>query len=103
MAKEIYVKHGNFLRNYYTIYRATVETMVNEIFGYTLECGHSWRNSIIRYPKKSTSLVNALNESANATRRYNDYYELVTKEEYDSLEEKEFVFRGHGSKTIHTK
>ena len=60
-----------------TIYTGTLDYLENHVFGYSLECGHSWNSKIPRYPKTAQSLVNALNRSAEECRRYNDYYELV--------------------------
>ena len=60
-----------------TIYTGTLEELENNVFGYTLECGHSWNSKIPRYPKTIKSLVNALNKSADECRRYNDYYEIA--------------------------
>ena len=60
-----------------TTYTGTLEELENNVFGYTLECGHSWNNKIPRYPKTIKSLVNALNKSADECRRYNDYYEIA--------------------------
>ena len=34
-----------------TVWYDTMERMVDGIFGYTLECGHSWNGKIPRYPK----------------------------------------------------
>ena len=60
-----------------TTYTGTLEYLENNVFGYTLECGHSWNNKIPRYPKTIKSLINALNNSAEECRHYYDYYELA--------------------------
>ena len=60
-----------------TTFTGTLEELETNVFGYTLECGHSWNNKIPRYPKTIKSLINALNKSAEECRRYNDYYELA--------------------------
>lgn len=86
--KDIYIKHTNFTRNRATVWRGTLEEMI-KTFSYTLECGHSWNSSIPLRPKQARSLVSALNKSADECRRYNDYYEAITKEEYDNLDVKE--------------
>ena len=83
--KEYYVKHSNSNRSYYTVWRGTLEHLLNDVFGYTIECGHSWDNSINAHPKTGKGLVSALNKSCTATNRYYDYYELITKEEYNNL------------------
>ena len=54
----------------------TIDELIENVFGYTLECGHSWNHKIPRYPKTAKSLVNALNNSADECRRYNDSYSL---------------------------
>lgn len=65
-----------------TIYCASMNEMLNGIFGYTLECGCSWNNKINRYPKTVKGLVNALNKSAYECRRYSDYYDASSYEEF---------------------
>ena len=54
----------------------TVQELAENVFGYTLECGHSWNPRIPRYPKTAQALVNALNKSADECRRYEDSYYL---------------------------
>ena len=74
--KKIYsvnsVHHGRT-----TTFTGTLEELETNVFGYTLECGHSWNNKIPRYPKTITSLITALTKSAEECRRYYDYYELA--------------------------
>ncbi len=65
-----------------TIYCGSIEHMNNRVFGYTLECGNSWNSKINRYPKTARGLVTALNKSAEECRRYSDYYELSSYEEF---------------------
>jgi hypothetical protein len=65
-----------------TIYCGSVEYLRNEVFGYTLECGNSWNSKINLYPKSAKSMVTALNKSAEECRRYNDYYETSSYEEF---------------------
>lgn len=65
-----------------TIWCGTIERMINRVFGYTLECGHSWNNKINRYPKTARGLINALNKSASICGMYSNYYELSSFEEY---------------------
>lgn len=79
MAKNIYV--ASIHRGRTTIWSAPISEMVDGIFGYTLECGHSWNSRIPRYPKSKASLINALNKSADECRRYNDYYREATEAE----------------------
>ena len=65
-----------------TIYCGSIEHMITEVFGYTLECGRSWNHKINRYPKTARGLVNALNKSAEECRRYSDWYEVSSYEEF---------------------
>ena len=65
-----------------TIYGGTLEYLLNDVFGYTLECGNSWNSKIPRFPKSAKSLVKALNNSADECRRYNDSFILSTEEEF---------------------
>lgn len=60
-----------------TTFTGTLDELENNVFGYTLECGHSWNIKIPRYPKTIKSLIKALNDSAYECRRYYDYYELA--------------------------
>ena len=66
-----------------TIFAGTLEYLENRVFGYTLECGHSWNNKIKRFPKTVNALVNALNASADACCRYSDSYHIASKDEID--------------------
>lgn len=65
-----------------TIWCGSVERLIDRVFGYTLECGHSWNDKINRYPKTARGLVNALNKSAVECRRYSDYYDVSSYEEF---------------------
>ena len=67
-----------------SIYAGTLEALRNGVFGYTLECGNSWNHKIPRYPKTGKSLVKALNDSAYECNKYEDFYDLVTKEEFEN-------------------
>ena len=67
-----------------TIWEGTIDYLEDEVFGYSLECGHSWNPKINRYPKTVKALVNALNKSADECRRYDDFYEISSKEEFDN-------------------
>ena len=66
-----------------TIYGGTLEYLLNDVFGYTLECGNSWNPKIPRYPKTIKSLVNALNKSAEECRRYSDCYDIAQPGTFD--------------------
>lgn len=67
-----------------TEYTGTMEYLVDEVFGYTLECGASWSGQrgckkVNRYPKTAKALVTALNNSSYNTQGscYDpDWYEL---------------------------
>ena len=60
-----------------TRWTGTIQELSDSVFGYTLECGHSWNSRIPRWPKTVKSLVKALNDSAYECRRYNDFYSLA--------------------------
>lgn len=68
------ISHHNEHEHEYT---GTLEYLCNQVFGYTLECGHSWNYRIPRFPKGPKSLVKALNDSARECNHYSDYYELA--------------------------
>lgn len=84
MAKVYYIKTTHRSRE--VVWEGTIDCFVNNLFGYTLECGHGWNSKINRYPKTIKALVNALNKSAEECRQYDDLYEVVTKAEFDSAE-----------------
>lgn len=46
-----------------TVYEGTIEHLVKNVFGYTLECGHSWNRKINDNPRTIGALVKALNAS----------------------------------------
>ena len=45
------------------IWEGTLEYLVGNVFGYTLECGNSWNRKINRFPKSGKALVTAINAS----------------------------------------
>ena len=47
------------------IWEGTLDYLINQVFGYTLECGNSWNRKINRNPKSIGALVTALNKSYN--------------------------------------
>lgn len=61
-----------------TEFTGTIEHLTHNVFGYTLECGHSWNHRIPRWPKSINALINALNKSADECGRYWDSYRLKT-------------------------
>ena len=81
--KQVYIKHIHNDRT--TMYAGTIDYLNKRVFGYTLECGHSWNHKISRFPKTVKSLVKALNDSAYETCRYNDSYYLSSKEEFENF------------------
>ena len=83
--KKIYVAAVHRERT--TICGATLQEMNHGIFGYTLECGNSWNHKIPREPKGLKTLVKALNDSADACRRYSDCYYEATAEQIAYFEE----------------
>jgi hypothetical protein len=78
--KLIYI--ASFHKGHKTIYGGTLDYLLNNVFGYTLECGNSWNSKIPRYPKSAKSLVKALNDSADVCNRYHDFYDLSSEEEF---------------------
>lgn len=69
-------------RNHTTLWYGTLAGLVSEVFGYTLECGHSWKSSIPMEPKSLKSLVRALNNSYDVLNRYSDYVEESNFQEF---------------------
>lgn len=59
-------------------YTGTIDHLVNKVFRYTLECGHSWNAKIPEKPKSIKTLIKALNDSAYECCHYGDWYELKT-------------------------
>ena len=80
--KVFYVK--SIHKNRETIWEGTLDYLIENVFGYTLDCGHSWNNKINPNPKTIKSLITALNKSADVCRRYEDFYEISSKEEFDN-------------------
>ena len=79
MAKEYTI--ASYHRGRCTKYTGTLSYLIDNVFGYTLECGHSWNSKISRRPKTATALVKALNQSVEETQGgcYDrDSYELIT-------------------------
>lgn len=81
MAKKHYIAHYRNSRK--TVWCGTIEELTKYVFGYTLECGHSWNSKIPMYPKTINSFVKALNDSAYECRRYNDHYEIARVGTFD--------------------
>ena len=83
--KVFYVKSTH--RGHETIWEGTLDYLKESVFGYTLDCGHSWNSKINPNPKTIKSLITALNKSADECRRYDDFYEISSKEEFDNASE----------------
>ena len=86
MAKICYVKSVH--RGHEHVYKGTMEELLSHVFGYTLECGHSWNKKIPEEPKTQKSLVKALNDSAYELNHYHDSYYESNEEEYQRIENK---------------
>ena len=65
MVKEITVV--KFYKGRETQFTGTVKDLVENTFGYTLECGNSWNRKINRYPKTAKGLIKALNQTVQET------------------------------------
>lgn len=64
-----------------TEYTGTVERLANEVFGYTLDIGHSHDARINMHPKTIKGLISAVNKSfgiKNQSRFTLEYIELKT-------------------------
>lgn len=68
-------------RGHVTIYEGTLDEFINNVFGYTLECGNSWNHKIPVRPKTIKSLVKAINDSKIACNHYDDWVAIATDEE----------------------
>ena len=79
MRKTVYITATH--RGSKRVYSGTIDYLVDKVFGYTLECGHSWNEKIKENPKTAQSLVKALNLSAAELNHYSDSYWLSTSEE----------------------
>ena len=82
MAKEYTIIRHH--RGRETEYTGTLEHLINEVFSYTLDVGHSWEHDrgcrkVNRNPKSGKGLVSALNNAAYNTMGScwdPDWYEL---------------------------
>lgn len=79
MRKTVYITATH--RDNKIVYAGTIDYLVDKVFGYTLECGHSWNERIKENPKTAPFLVKALNLSAAELNHYSDIYWLSTSEE----------------------
>ena len=87
MTKVYYVKSVHNGRE--TIWEGTLEYLKERVFGYTLECGHSYNSKINSNPKTIKSLVNALEKSAVECSCFGDFYFVSSKEEFDNSDDAE--------------
>lgn len=81
MAKIHYVASTHNGRT--TIWSGTLDELKTRVFGYTLECGHSWNHKIPESPKTIKSLIKALNDSAYECNKYHDHYEIAEPGTFD--------------------
>lgn len=82
MAKSKYIcieKHHN---DSTYLYCGTLQSLIENVFGYTLECGNSWMSSIPTKPRDVKSLVKAINDSYNVCNRLSDWAEESTYEKF---------------------
>lgn len=63
MAKSKYICVKHHYRNRTTLWCGTLQSLIRDVFGHTLECGHSHKPSINANPKSVKSLVSSLNKS----------------------------------------
>jgi len=66
-----------------TVWSGTIDELNTRVFGYTLECGHSWNHKIPERPKTIKSLIKALNDSAYECNRYHDSYDIAQPGTFD--------------------
>lgn len=88
-AKYYYVK--KYHRGHYTIVKGTIDQLVHNYFGYTLDCGASWNSKINSEPKTYKSLISNLNKSYHETMGScfdQDFVEEATEEDYINAEAK---------------
>ncbi len=88
-AKYYYVK--KYHRDHFTIVKGTIDQLVNNYFGYTLECGASWNNRINSKPRTYKSLISNLNKSYRETMGScwdPDFVDEATEEDYINAEAK---------------
>lgn len=81
MRKTVYITASH--RGNKRVYSGTVDYLVDKVFGYTLECGHSWNEKIKENPKTAKSLITALNLSA--TEEIAAYKAKCYNEKFDSV------------------
>ena len=61
-----------------SVYEGTLEELSTEIFGYTLEVGHSYNAKVILRPKTIRSLISNLNKASRI--QYGNTYTTETYE-----------------------
>jgi hypothetical protein len=81
MAKIHYI--AAYHRDRKTVWCGTLDELKTHVFGYTLECGHSWNHKIPESPKTIKALVKALNDSAYECNKYSDHYEIAEPGTFD--------------------
>jgi ribosomal protein L17 len=50
-----------------TVFEGTLEYLKSSVFGYTIECGHSWNHKINPNPKTIKALISSINKSYDET------------------------------------
>ena len=63
-----------------TEFKGTMEHLLKDVFGYTIECGCSWNRKLKPNPKNGKALAILLNKCVEETQGGcfdQDYYELV--------------------------
>ena len=82
MARSKYIcvrKHHNGRTS---LWCGTLQSLIRDVFGYTLACGHSWRSSISENPRGLKSLVLSLNKSYQVCNIWSDWAEEGSYEEF---------------------
>ena len=50
-----------------TVFEGTLDYLKSRVFGYILECGHSWNHKINPNPKTIKALISSINKSYDET------------------------------------
>lgn len=82
MAKSKFICVKQHHKSHTTLYCGTLQALIRGVFGYTLECGHSWNSSISENPKRLKSLVDSLNKSYEVCNKWSDWAEESTYDEF---------------------
>ena len=88
MEKIYFIK--KYHRGHFTIIKGTIKQFVENYFGYTLDCGHSWNSKINPKPTTYKSLISNLNKSYQETQGScydQDSVEEATEADYINAEQ----------------